>query len=177
MPQENAPIPQEMEYGCLFCVSGKENQVAERICAECPNVRAVAMRVEKYKSDHGRKSRVETVVLPGYVFFHAPTQTEPRRCFPADHLIRVLTSDEGEWRLRGEDARFAGWIFRYDGLLSFSRAHREGERIRITGGPLKDMEGQIVRVDKRGRSGQVRLSFNGREIRVWLGFELVDAVS
>ena len=70
--------------------------------------------------------------------------------------------------------RFARWLLGYDGLLSFSQAHREGDSIRILRGPLKDMEGRIVRVDKRGRSGQVLLNFNGREIAVWLGFELVE---
>lgn len=40
-------------------------------------------------------------------------------------------------------------------------------------GPLKDMEGKIRRVDRRGMSGQVVLSFCGKEIPVWLGFEMV----
>lgn len=38
------------------------------------------------------------------------------------------------------------------------------------------MEGKILRVDKRGRSGQVTLEFNGRTIPIWLGFELIDLV-
>ncbi len=180
MPEENAEnatAPQGMEYGCLFCATGKEQQVAERIHVQCPQVATIVMRVEKHKSDHGRKSRTQAIVLPGYVFFYAPADFEPRRFFPVEHVIRVLTSDEGVWQLRGEDARFAQWLFQYDGLLGFSRAYREQERIRIVTGPLKDMEGQIVRVDKRGRSGQVRLNFNGRQVLVWLGFELIDSLA
>ena len=34
----------------------------------------------------------------------------------------------------------------------------------------------ISRIDRRGRSGQVTVRFNGRDIRLWLGFELVDSV-
>ena len=48
---------------------------------------------------------------------------------------------------------------------------RKGNRIRITFGPLKDMEEKIKRVDKRGMSGQVILSFYGKDIPVWLGFD------
>ena len=38
------------------------------------------------------------------------------------------------------------------------------------------MEGKIKQVDKRGKSGQVVLSFYGKEISVWLGFELIESI-
>lgn len=58
-------------------------------------------------------------------------------------------------------------------MLGLSQAYKEGDRIRIVSGPLKDMEGKIRRVDKRGMSGQVILSFCRRDIPVWLGFEMI----
>ena len=80
------------------------------------------------------------------------------------------------WQLQGEDERFVKWLFQYDGLLGFSQAYKENDRIRIISGPLKDMEGKIKQVDKRGKSGQVVLSFYGQEISVWLGFELIESI-
>ena len=38
------------------------------------------------------------------------------------------------------------------------------------------MEGRIKRVDKRGMSGQVILTFYGKDIPMWLGFELVRTI-
>ena len=35
------------------------------------------------------------------------------------------------------------------------------------------MEGNITRIDKRNRSGQVTINFAGREQKVWLGFDIV----
>lgn len=162
-------------YGCLFCTTGKEKAVARMVRASCRDydVRAVAARQEKHKSAHGVKSKIEAVILPGYVFFQAPADIPDLSWMPTTDVIRVL-SYQGEWRLMGEDERFAEWLFRYDGLLSFSTAYKEGERIRIVSGPLKDMEGQIRRIDKRGRSGQVALEFNNKVTLVWLGFELVN---
>lgn len=98
---------------------------------------------------------------------------EPAAEFPMQNVIRVLSVDGGVWQLRGEDERFVQWLFRYNGLLGFSQAYKEGDRIKIMSGPLKDMEGKIRRVDRRGMSGQVVLSFCGKEIPVWLGFEMV----
>ena len=49
--------------------------------------------------------------------------------------------------------------------------------MKIVSGPLKDKEGRIQRVNKRGLSGQVLLSFNGSSIPVWLGFELITPLA
>lgn len=163
---------QAISYGCLFCMTGKEQSVAEQIQAACPNVRAAAMRQLKYKTCKKVKTREEAVFLPGYVFFEAPSITEPSVVFPTQNVIRVLSTDNGIWQLQGEDERFVKWVFQYDGMLGLSQAYKEGDRIRIVSGPLKDMEGKIRRVDKRGMSGQVILSFCGRDIPVWLGFEM-----
>lgn len=160
--------------GCLFCITGKECLVAMRVRTLYPEIRAVAVRKEKHLTREGRKLRAEAVLLPSYVFFEAPADADVSALAELQDVIRILSMDAGVWQLRGGDERFARWLLSYDGLLSFSQAHREGDRIRILRGPLKDMEGRILRVDKRGRSGQVLLNFNGRDIPVWLGFELVE---
>ena len=171
MHEESAS--QTVFYGCLFCMTGKEQSVVEHIQTVCPNVRATIMRQLKYKTYKKVKTQEEFVLLPGYVFFEVPSSMEPFAIFQMQNVIRVLSTDNGIWQLQGEDERFVKWVFRYDGMLGFSQAYKEGERIRIVSGPLKDMEGKIRRVDKRGMSGQVILSFCGREIPVWLGFELI----
>ena len=167
---------QDLAYGCLFCKTGKEQSVAEQIQVTCPNVRATTMRQLKYRTCKKVKTQEEAILLPSYVFFEAPSSMEPSIEFPTQNVIRILAMDSGIWQLQGEDERFVRWIFQYDGLLGFSKAHKEGDRIRIISGPLKDMEGKIKRVDKRGMSGQVILSFYGKDIPVWLGFELVKTI-
>lgn len=163
-------------YGCLFCITGKEQNVVEQIQTVCSDVRATTMRQMKYKTCRKVKTREEAILLPSYVFFEAPANMEPTAEFPKQNVIRILSTDNGVWQLRGEDERFVQWLFQYDGLLGFSQAYKEGDRIRIVSGPLKDMEGKIKRVDKRGMSGQVVLSFNGKDIPAWLGFELINPI-
>lgn len=165
-----------MAYGCLFCITGREERIVQRIAESCPLVHAVTMRKMKYRTSHGQKRTEEALLLPSYVFFTAPTDTDPFQALPKTDVIRILLSNDGEWQLQGEDLRFAKWLFQYDGLLDFSKAHREGDRIRIISGPLKDMEGKITRIDKRGRSGQVMVEFQGRTIPIWLSFELIDPI-
>ena len=171
--QPFAGDPERKAYGCLFCTTGKEMVVARMLEAAGTGVRAIAARQEKHKSEQGKKSRVEAVILPSYVFFEA-YETDDLAWVPTVvDVIRVL-SYEGDWRLAGEDERFVDWLFQYDGLLRFSQAYKEGDRIKIISGPLKDMEGSIRKIDKRGHSGQVALEFNHKIVLAWLGFELVN---
>lgn len=167
---------ENIAYGCLFCMTGKEQRVADRIQASRSDVRAITMRKIKYRTCKKVKRTEEAIVLPGYVFFRVPSYVEPALEFPRENIIRFLTVD-GNWRLSNSDGEFIRWLFRYDGLLGLSKAYRENDRIRITSGPMKDMEGKIRRVDRRGLSGQVILSFDGREIPVWLSFELLEPLS
>ena len=165
-------------YGCLFCTTGKERFVSRGIETTCPGVRTLIARQEKHKTVQGEKFRETVPLLPGYVFFQAECSEEPYATFPREHVLRLLTTGENrQWQLAGEDEKFAAWLFQCDGLLGFSKAYKEQDRIRIVSGPLKDLEGQILRIDRRGRSGQVALEFNGRRVKVWLGFELIDAAA
>ena len=168
------PVEERKAYGCVFCITGKEREVAERIQRVCPEIRATAVMQEKYKSVDGKKSRIQAVLLPGYVFFEAPDDAGAVIRFPKMDIIRVLRGNDIDWQLAGGDLEFARWVFGYQGVLGFSTAYREGARIRIVSGPLKDMEGMITRIDRRGRSGQVTVKFNGRDVKLWLGFDLID---
>ena len=176
IPETEDEQPQERSFGCLFCITGKEQSIVDQIQTSCPDVRATAMRQLKYRTCKKVKTQEEAILLPSYVFFEAPSTMEPSVEFPRQNIIRILSTDDGMWQLQGEDERFVKWLFQYGGLLGFSQAYKENDRIRIISGPLKDMEGKIKQVDKRGKSGQVVLSFYGKEISVWLGFELIESI-
>ena len=73
----------------------------------------------------------DDVVIPGYVFFEAPSDAALHELIPGDDMISVLTYSDGDWRLFGEDENYAKFIFRYDGTLTLSTAHKIGDRIVI----------------------------------------------
>ena len=141
----------ETAYGCLFCMTGKEEQVARNIRENCPGIHALTMRKMKYRTRGGQKSSEESLLLPSYVFFRAPIDADPFHTLPRLGVVRVLTTDNDEWRLQGGDRQFARWLFQYDGLLDFSKACREGSRIRIISGPLKAGSPASTSADAAGR--------------------------
>lgn len=169
-----------MAYGCLFCRTNKERVTAITINEAFPEVRSITASKEKHKIINGMKTGVREVFLPGYVFFEAPREMNVLASLgsrsTSDNINRVLHDSEGNWQLMGDDERFALWLFHYDGMLGFSSAYCEGGRIRIASGPLKDMEGHIIRVNKRAQRAEISFEFIHRTIDTWLSFELFDPI-
>lgn len=175
MPSEQTLYQNQKKasYGCVFCITGKERLVANGIelFSKTAKARAVCQTIRR--TSNGVTTLHDEVIIPGYVFFQAPSDSAAHELIPVDDLISVLTYSDGDWRLFGEDENYAKFIFRYDGVLTLSKAHKVGERIVIVEGPLKELEGMITRIDKRNRSGQVTIHFAGREQKIWLGFDIV----
>lgn len=163
-------------YGCIFCVTGKETMVADNIARVCGDIEVCVARQMKRKTVNGRTSMVEATLFPGYVFIKAPRKCDILAHLPRDGMLCVLTSGDREWQLYGQDEIFARWLFDRGGRFDFSTAYQEGDRIRIVSGPLKDFEGHILKIDKRSRNGQVELTFSNRTFKIWLGFEIVSKV-
>ena len=160
-------------YGCIFCLTGKELLVANAIEAQSPFIRARAVRRVTRHTQQGVTTLQDEVVLHGYVLFEAPWCLDLWDAIPRDTALSVLTYSDGDWRLFGDDENYAKWIFRYDGLIDLSNACQIGNRIQIIDGPLKDLEGRITKIDRRNRSGQVEINIGGRLQKVWLGFDIV----
>lgn len=97
----------QMAYGCLFCMTGREEQVAARIRDGYPAYRAVSLRKMRYRTSHGQRTSEVVQLLPSYVFLKAPAEANPFRELPKNDVIRILTTGDGEWRLRDGDRRFA----------------------------------------------------------------------
>jgi len=159
--------------GCLSCMSGQEARVASGVELQWPGVKARPVSAMKRRSSQGVKRLSAEVIMPGYVFFEAPEGFRPTPPYP-DGVYRILTTVDGTWRLLGSDDAFARWLLGQDGLLNLSEAHRVGERIVIHSGPLKDLEGYILKIDRRNENGLVQLEVDGRQIRAWLPFEITE---
>lgn len=165
---------QDRAFGCIFCPYGKEMHVAGTIERHQPRIRATAVRQTKRRTCKGLTTLHDEVILHGYVLFEAPEDTPVFQAIPKDEIISILTYTDGDWRLFGNDEDYARWVFRNNGLLGLSHAYQVGDRIQIIDGPLKDLEGQISRIDRRNRGGQVTLTFGGNTFKVWLGFDIVE---
>lgn len=164
----------EMAYGCLFCRTGNEKQLVGLLKRDNPSLEIIA--AEKLRRRRQGQNYInETVLLfPGYLFFRTDVDFPVREFTRRQDVFKVLHSSTGDWRLHGGDEVFVRRLFEQQGVIGFSKAYFEGDRIRIVEGALKECEGRILRVNRRAQTAQVSIGNFDREITAWLGFELIE---
>ena len=190
------------ERGCLFCRTGKEVEVVQRFSMSFPDCRAIVPTRTRIRRSADAVQEDNVPLLPGYVFFEMdesqcvsgddsdkPDAAEPdnRGQTPADAVLqrfvrengvlKLLRYTDGDWRLHGSDDLFAEMLLRTGGNINVSQAYYdEGNRIRILSGFLKDYEGCITRVNRKTRTAEIHVDFHGKNVTMWLGYELLEAV-
>ena len=166
---EERPANQH-RYACCYCQTGKEKSLAARLNERYPEMRASVAEKLSRRRQHGEWVDQKKLLFSSYVFLSFPSGELPKELFKEG--LRFLKTD-GEWPLQGQDEEFARKLFASDGVLGYSKACFEGDRIRILSGPLMDYQGKILRVDRRFRNCEVSITMGNREVRVWLGYETV----
>ena len=165
----------EKQYGCLFCRTGQEQELAALIEKMNPGVRAIVPAKLRNRRVAGRLIQETVSLFPGYVFLEMDENFSTReitsRLQYAYYMVRTLDED---WKLYGEDRELVKGFFEQGGVVGFSRAYYVGDRIRIAEGFLKDYEGKIEKVNRRAQTAQIRLEFRGKIFLMWLGFELME---
>lgn len=164
-------------YTCVFCKTGSEHFVAREIMTQFPGLYAAPVRQIKHQSTNGVKSLKEHILLPGYVFISVPFDNIGVNLYDCGRLpdvYRLLTDGEGNWALQGTDEAFVRWIINNKGMIGLSQAYMAGDKVQLLSGPLKEREGNIIKIDRRGRNGLIEFVFDGRARRVWLAFEFTE---
>lgn len=161
-------------YGCVFCKTGAEDDLAEKLKRKFSEIQLVVPKKKRVRRQGDRADEL-VVLFPGYLFFRADEAFPAYSLARNDDVYRLLLTDRSDWRLAGSDRALAESFFEAGGVIDLSKAYYEGNRIRIVDGFLKDYEGQIIRVNKRNRTAQIQLNISGSAKTLWLGFELISA--
>ncbi len=161
-------------FGCLFCRTGREENVRSMLRGKYPQLMTLAPEKIRYRRMGGKAYEERVRLFPGYLFFMTRGDEDPVGFKRIPDVLRLLTYQDGDWRLHGSDARIARSVFENEGLIGPSKAYFEGDRIRIVSGFLKAYEGNITRVNRRARSAEIRVQLYDKVITVWLSFELIE---
>lgn len=161
--------------GCLFCRTGKEHSIIQEMRQYVPELRAIAPEKLRNRRQNRREIEEWVPLIPGYIFFESDKPELPAKLTQMQNALRLLRYPDGDWQLRGYDDQFARLLFENDGRLGFSKAvFDEGNRIQILDGIMKDYQGMITRVNRRARTAEVTIMFQGKKISIWLGYELME---
>jgi transcriptional antiterminator NusG len=119
-------------------------------------------------------------IFPSYVFLQSagvdPDLYAAVRRTPG--FVRFLPSNEGLAPLEQKDQTLLSHFLSFGEVVEKSAAYfDENRRIRVISGPLKNLEGMIVKVDRRKGRARVRLEMYEDSFEVDFGFEALDSAA
>ncbi len=177
----NKTFPGKMDYYVVRVLTGKEKKFISWIQnslhndegriiwpRRCLSIRKAGVVKEQISS-----------LYPGYLFLET-------RCL-ADHsimvirkapgFVRFLISDYNIIPLGKRDRELFLDLISYGEIIRKSQVvFDENNRIRVMDGPLKQLEGAIIKVDRRKCRAKVRLHLHELYILVDLGFEVMEKI-
>jgi transcriptional antiterminator NusG len=169
-----------MEYYAVQVWTGKEVDFSERISDDprmCATVFIPKKAVMVRKA--GKSRREERPLFPGYVFL-ATDSTELGviqrwivRTTP--NFVRALPSTKEPRPVKEKDRRLLAHFMSFGKVADISKVRfDDDDRIVVIEGPLKGLEGLIVRVDKRKSRAKIRLDMCENSFLVDMGFEILE---
>jgi transcriptional antiterminator NusG len=119
-------------------------------------------------------------IFPSYVFLQSP-EVDPDLYAGLKRtpgFVRFLPSNEALAPLEQKDQGLLTHFLSFGEVVQKSAAiFDENKRIRVISGPLKNLEGRIVRVDRRKGRARVRLEMYEDSFEVDFGFEALDSAA
>lgn len=130
----------------------------------------------------GKTKKEERPVFPGYVFISAPGDSLPTDAYwlikRVDGFGRFLPSNADRKPLSGRDLGLLSHFMSFGRRADISKvSFDENDRIVVLEGPLKGLEGSIIKVDRRKGRVKVRLAMCADSFAVDLGAEFVERLS
>ncbi len=124
----------------------------------------------------GKTRQTEAPLFPGYLFLQGETITPDIywRLKKIPGFFRFLKSNHDIRPLEGPDRELLLHFLSFGELVKKSRVRfDENSRIQVIEGPLKGLEGRIVKVDKRKGRAKVKLDLYDESFLVDLGIDII----
>jgi transcriptional antiterminator NusG len=159
----------ESSVFCVFCKTLRESKVETFLRDLGYNV--ISALVERKIIKNGKPVKILRAIIPGYVFFENSNEPNWKEISKSKHVYYPLSYENNEKRLKGNDLKFVKWLKKKNGIIKISKVMEIGTKIRIMEGPLKEMEGKIVKINKRQKCAGVRIEGEGIKNIIWLSYE------
>jgi len=156
---------------CVFCETLQESKVETFLKSIGYNV--ITALVERVIVKNGKLEKEYRSIMPGYVFFENEHDPDWKEIYKFKHIYYALHYSDNGNKLKGNDLYFAKWLKGNNGIVKVSKAMEVGRKIKITEGPLKELEGKIVKINKRQKCAGIKLEGEGIKNIIWLSYELI----
>lgn len=164
-------------------ITGSENKFIDSTTKNNPEI-GERLFYPRRKLEIRKKGKISRQLCPlfsGYVFFknqENKLETETINFIrKQDSFIRILKETRHPSCLSPQDTELIQHFISEKGISDISTVYfDENNRIVVESGPLKGLEGRIVKVDKRKQRAKVSLDLYNDKFLIDLGFKVISKV-
>lgn len=168
-----------MNYYAVQVWTGKEDEFVNHLAANKnatfkPLVPRRAVMVRRKK----KNCREEKTLFPGYVFLGTESdelENDQRwNVKTTKFFIRFLPTTIAPLPVKEQDRRLLAHFMSFGKVADISKVmFDDDDRIVVVEGPLKNLEGTIIKVNIRKRRAKIRLDMCENSFLIDLGFEII----
>jgi transcription termination/antitermination protein NusG len=170
-----------MQYYVIHVLTGSEDDFSRRLTPVLGKGRIIVPKKRMPIKRRGITRNEIQVLFPGYVFMQSEAILEERQAYwsirRTEGFIRFLLESKAPSPLPENDLVLLRSFISFGNCADISKVtFDENDRIVVLEGPLKGLEGRILKVDRRKRRARVRLDMYESSFPIDLGFEVVERV-
>lgn len=159
-------------YGCIFCKTGYEHTLAYELSQDILDIDFLVAKKKNRRRINGIMITETVDMFPGYVFFRSTSKVDLTKLERNPLTLKLLTYDDERWQLDGDDYLFVRWLFMQGGIIGFSKARIEDNKLVFLNGPLVGQEKNVIKINRRFQNCLVSIAFGDKNNKIWLGYEL-----
>jgi transcriptional antiterminator NusG len=168
-------LPKNIEVNkftfCVFCETSQENKVETFLKKAGYDV--ISALVERNIVKDGKLVKEIRSVIPGYVFFENKREPDWDDICKNRYIYYPLRYWDNTKSLKNNDLHFVKWLKGNNGIIKISKVIKIGNKVKIIEGPLKDLEGKIVKINNRQKCAGVKIGGEGINCIIWLSYEYI----
>ncbi len=125
----------------------------------------------------GKLKEQQAPIFPGYIFLE--TESIPPEVYwtlrKTSGFFRFLKSNQQIEPLEGIDRKLLLHFLSYGEVVEKSTVYFDkNQKIRVIRGPMKGLEGRVIKVDKRKQRAKIRLDMYQESFEIDFGFDLME---
>lgn len=165
-----------VEWYVLQVIGGKENNIEKFISKlEIDSMKPFLPRKKLKIRKSGIIKDIIKPLYPGYIFVIGVWNlNEAKKIVKLPGAVKFIGGLYSPGTLKSDEKEIINKIIK-DGVAEYSKVVKEGTKIKIISGPLKELEGVIQSVDRRKQKAIVSLPLLNSIVKVTLGFEYMKA--
>ena len=157
-------------FYCIFCETSHELE-AETLLNKL-GYTVISVFVERKIYKKGKFVKELRPIIPGYVFIETEKEPDWKEICNLKYVYKPLRYSGNVKKLRNNDFEFVKWLKGHNGRIKTSKAVEIGTKIKILEGPLKKLEGKIVKINNGQKCAGVKIDGEGIKNIIWLSYEL-----